>query len=766
MVHEGCQNDSLFQTIQVRNGINMKKVELLSPAGNYESFIGAVNAGADAVYLAGNKYGARAYADNFSEEEVCNAIQYAHLFGRKVYLTVNILLKDEEIYTLREYLTPFYLCGLDGVIVQDLGAFQVIKENFPDMELHASTQMTLTGVYGAEFLKNMGASRIVPARELSIEEIIEIKKKVDIEIEAFVHGAECYSYSGACLFSSILGGRSGNRGRCAQPCRLPYEVLCNDKKATKEEQYILSLKDMCTIQMLPSLIESGIDSFKIEGRMKKPEYTAGVTAIYRKYIDLYYSDKEHFKVSAEDLNRIRKLYIRSEIQDGYYKKHNGKEMITLSKPSYSGSDEALLSQIRNTYIEVRLKRAINGSFQFHCGKPMKCTLIDNTTNLSVHVGGTIVEVASNRPVDEATIKKQVSKTGNTNFQFEHIQIEMDNNIFVPLKSLNELRREAIEQLEQLLLNNNRTILDAKDSNFISKKINSSNGKLQAVVNKEEQLDALLNFEQIKQIFISADCFFQNKNNIGLNNTNDRNKLIENNFNRIAEKLQSADKKLAIAFPYIIRKRSYAYLDEICFLLKKKELTGALVRNIETLDWLKKQNFSKTIVSDASIYCFNKQAKKFMHTLVDDITAPYELNIKELLSLNITDMTIPIYGRIPMMITANCIRKTTMQCTNNYLDSENNRLELVDRYRKQMPVVTNCMHCYNVIYNGQPTSLHSYMNQFITNDVKNMRLDFTTESYAETEKIASYFEQLYMFPNEKQTPPYKEFTKGHLGRGVE
>lgn len=208
----------------------MKKVELLAPAGNYEAFLGAIHAGADAVYLGGEKYSARAYADNFSDEEVISAIRYAHILGKKVYLTINTLMKQDEYKALCSYVAPFYQSGLDGVIIQDLGAFEILKETFPNLELHASTQMTLTSELGVSYLKELGACRVVPARELSLDEIRSIKEKVDIEIECFVHGAMCYCYSGQCLFSSILGGRSGNRGRCAQPCRLPYKFSEKGKK--------------------------------------------------------------------------------------------------------------------------------------------------------------------------------------------------------------------------------------------------------------------------------------------------------------------------------------------------------------------------------------------------------------------------------------------------------------------------------------------------------------------------------------------------------
>ncbi len=302
-----------------------RKVELLSPAGNYQAFIGALNAGADAVYLGGERFGARAYADNFTTEEICQALHVAHCMGKKIYLTVNTLFKENEAAGLYDYLCPFYEAGLDAVIVQDLGVFRLIREWFPGLPLHVSTQMTITGAGGAAFLKEQGAVRIVPAREISLSEVRAMKEETGIEIECFIHGSMCYCYSGQCLFSSILGGRSGNRGRCAQPCRLPYQIYAGQKQILGEG-YPLSLKDMCTLEYIPQLIEAGIDSFKIEGRMKKPEYAAGVTAMYRKYIDLYYRQgADGCRVEPEDLDMLRGLYIRSEIQTGYYERHNGKK---------------------------------------------------------------------------------------------------------------------------------------------------------------------------------------------------------------------------------------------------------------------------------------------------------------------------------------------------------------------------------------------------------------------------------------------------------
>ncbi len=760
---KGCHFDSPFQTGELY--MKTKKVELLAPAGCYESFLGAIHAGADAVYLAGNQFGARAYADNFTKEEVCNAIRYAHVFQRKVYLTVNILLKDEEINVLYEYLKPFYDCGLDGVIIQDLGAFQMIKEKFPGLELHVSTQMTISGVYGARLLKELGACRIVPARELSINEIKKIKRTVDIEIETFVHGAMCYCYSGACLFSSMLGGRSGNRGRCAQPCRLPYEVLEPDKRLTKEEQYVLSLKDMCTIQMIPELIESGIDSFKIEGRMKRPEYAAGVTALYRKYIDLYVTNPENFAIMKEDIESIKKLYIRSELQNGYYLKHNGKEMVTLLKPSYSGLDDQVLNEIREKYIIHKKQLEVEVKLILSVGKPMICTVFHKDSDTTITVAGQMVELAAKRPVDKESIRKQMAKTGTSNFYFSAIKIEMDTEIFIPLKAINELRRNALAQLESKLIDDaSRILRQASISHKIDEKVNTvdivknvfinkrTNG-LYAVVSTEEQFYALLEHDVIKRIYLSSDCLFGRSGTV-------KELMLE--FSRQSTKHSIS---FYLAMPYMIRERSYKYLEELEKIIHVDNISGVLIRNIETLGWLRKIGYEGKVVADAQLYCFNRKSKAVISHMTDTMTVPYELNEKEIYRLGLTDMEIPVYGRIPMMITANCIQRTAIQCQKN-LNCNGTLLELRDRYKKKFPVVMNCNHCFNIIYNSQPTSLHGYLSSLLRHGVEGIRLDFTIENKEEVNKITRFFESMYHNPELKIELPFKEYTKGHLGRGVE
>ncbi|MBR3509484.1 MAG: U32 family peptidase [Lachnospiraceae bacterium] len=458
-----------------------KKVELLAPAGNLAAFYGAIHAGADAVYLAGTKYGARAYADNFTQEDLVKCLRYAHLLRKKVYLTINTLVKEEELKELPSFLQPYVDEGLDGVIIQDFGVLKTIAKHFPGLSLHASTQMSVSGIYGAKLLKEMGVERIVPARELSLSEIRRIKQETGLEIECFIHGAMCYCYSGQCLFSSILGGRSGNRGRCAQPCRLPYQVSIGGR--TGKECYPLSLKDMCTIELLPELIDAGIDSFKIEGRMKKAEYAAGVTSYYRKYIDLY-EKGEPAKPSKKDLEELSHLYIRSERTDGYYHRRNGKEMVTISSPAYQTSDEQLLSKIETTYLSNIQKIPIFMKAEFLIGEPAKLTislpekqtkqslsLTEKQTTCAISltekekapaqeitVYGEIVSPAQKAPITIENVRKQLQKLGDSSFTLtdqEGKEIEpkilLEDGAFYPLKLINELRREAVSRLEEVML---------------------------------------------------------------------------------------------------------------------------------------------------------------------------------------------------------------------------------------------------------------------------------------------------------------------------
>ena len=429
----------------------MKKnqLELLAPAGSYDIFRAVLNAGADAVYVGGGQFGARAYANNFSEEELLRAIDEAHIHGKQLYLTVNTLLKEEELEAqLYDYLRPYYEQGLDAVIVQDMGAFQFIREYFPKMDIHTSTQMTICNRYGAEMMKELGATRVVTAREMSFAEIKDIADHVDIEIESFVHGALCYCYSGQCLLSSMLGGRSGNRGRCAQPCRLPYEVYDAKRKKIACEPFVLSPKDLCTIEDIPKLAESGIFSFKIEGRMKQAEYAAGVVSVYRRYMDRYFEyGAKDYHVSKEDMQKLYDFGNRSGFTKGYYEKHNGKDMITFQKPNHAKGNEALQEKVREEFCRGEIKEKINGNLIL---SQDSSAILDVTMgDLRYTACGDVVQPALKQPLSMEKVRENMEKTGNTPFEFENLTIAMRDAIFLPMKSLNQLRRDALEGLEKL-----------------------------------------------------------------------------------------------------------------------------------------------------------------------------------------------------------------------------------------------------------------------------------------------------------------------------
>ena len=317
------------------------RIEVLSPAGSYDILTAVISAGADAVYLGGDMFGARAYAGNFNRDELIKAIDYAHLRDVKIYMTVNTLLKEDELDgKLIDYIAPFYEAGLDAAIVQDMGVFKTLKENFPSLSLHASSQMTVTGKYSAGLLEKLGASRIVTARELDLNEIKSIRESCNIEIESFVHGALCYCYSGQCLLSSFNGSRSGNRGRCAQPCRLGYEVIDENGNIinSKNSLYALSPKDMCALSILPKVIEAGVNSLKIEGRMKNVTYASKVTSLYRKYVDMYLEKgAKGYSVLSGDIDDLMDIYNRGAFTTGYYNSSKGKNMMSVARPNHMGT---------------------------------------------------------------------------------------------------------------------------------------------------------------------------------------------------------------------------------------------------------------------------------------------------------------------------------------------------------------------------------------------------------------------------------------------
>ena len=800
------------------------RVEILAPAGSMECLKAAIAAGADAVYTGGALFGARAYAHNLTEEELLEAIDYVHLHGRRLYLTVNTLIKDREMEKqMYDYLLPYYRQGLDAVIVQDIGLFRFIRKHFPDLPIHASTQMTLTGVDGAKFLEKEGAQRIVTSRELSMAEVKKIADETELEIESFVHGALCYCYSGQCLFSSFIGGRSGNRGQCAQPCRLLYRT-----PEAKRPQYLLSLKDICTLELIPEMIESGIYSFKIEGRMKKPEYAAAVAFQYRKYADLYLKYYEEcpaeedpaayamkkYRVREEDRQMLLDLYNRGGFHTGYYHTQNGREMISLNRPNHAGvpavkvlakkgrnvtakaltdlypqdiielpmrkgrekadnytckdairkgmnvqipvfadtpfkrdeiwmrtRNSTLIDTLREEFVNGKIKERICGTFRLYPQE--KATLMVKCRDAEITVAGEKAQEALSQPMSRERIEKQLRKTGNTEFEFSFLKAEIGEKVFLPMQSLNELRREALETLEKVICEKYRRSGEVKDPEEDKTELSMEEEVLSgwtASVRTAEQMEVILEEEAIGRIY--ADCTM---------------------FPRIWEKdsyvewitkVHAAGKEIYLVMPYIFRERTRKQYEAAYNRIFGAGWDGILIANYESFAFLKEHGYTGRIMTDYNLYEFNQESRKFWKEKgVFEFTAPVELTERELQDLRVKDGEVIVYGYLPMMISAGCIQKTTRGCL-----KKSGQTTITDRYRNPFVVKNECDYCYNILYNYVPLYLGDRMEEVYQIGPGRIRLMFTTERQQEVRQILSaYFEGKEL--------PEGTYTRGHWKRGI-
>lgn len=702
-----------------------KDFELLAPAGSLEILKGVIESGADAVYVGGSMFGARAYANNFTEEELLEAIDFAHLRGVKVYLTVNTLIKNSEFSKLYDYLLVYYKRGLDAVIVQDLGVVKAIHEYFPSMEIHTSTQMTVTGADGVRFLSQFGVTRVVMAREVSLAEMKRIHEETGMELEAFVHGALCYSYSGQCLFSSILGGRSGNRGRCAQPCRLPYTV------EGKKDEYILSLKDMCGIKALDKLHDAGVYSLKIEGRMKQLEYACGVVKYYRSYID---SKKP---VSDADYDRIKELGNRCGFTDRYYFDHNGSDMVTYVKPNF-------VSNAAEPSPEKR-KLSIEGELVLREGEPGSLTVKrgDVTYKASIEP----VSAALKAPLDKKAAIDRINKTGDTDFEFSHIKAQIGENVFVPNGALNKLRRDAISGLCDKLLKkyyrDDARYADISSMCELPEHVVKSDAAHDEAINDytticscmtRRQLETLMGYDCFDVFYLDFDMY-------------DRKTLIQQ-FADDVQSLKKRKKKVYLMLPTILRADSSDYFASIAKELDKISFEGFVVKNYEELYLAEKLFTGKKIIIDHNMYTFNDVSKSafFEHGVCGD-TVPLELNSREIMHRNNAGSQMIVYGYYPLMTTANCVHKNTKGC-----DKKQKLIYLKDRYNKSFAVCNNCKECYNTIYNSLPTMLIKNISKLKEACIRSFRYSFTIETPNQIKAVMD--------------DKVAEYTNGHYKRGVE
>lgn len=702
-----------------------KDFELLAPAGNLEIFKGVIESGADAVYVGGSMFGARAYANNFTEEELLEAIDFAHLRGVKVYLTVNTLIKNSEFSKLYDYLLVYYKRGLDAVIVQDIGVVKAIHEYFPSMEIHTSTQMTVTGADGVRFLSQFGVTRVVMAREVSLAEMKHIHEETGMELEAFVHGALCYSYSGQCLFSSILGGRSGNRGRCAQPCRLPYTV------EGKKDEYILSLKDMCGIKALDKLHDAGVYSLKIEGRMKQLEYACGVVKYYRSYID------SMNPVTDADYDRIKALGNRCGFTDRYYFDHNGSDMVTYVKPNF-------VSNAAEPSPEKR-KLSIEGELVLREGEPGSLTVKrgDVTYKASIEP----VSAALKAPLDKKAAIDRINKTGDTDFEFSHIKAQIGENVFVPNGALNKLRRDAISGLCDKLLKkyyrDDARYTDMSKLTALPEHVVKSDAAHDEAINDytticscmtRAQLDTLIGYDCFDVFYLDFDMY-------------DRKTLIQQ-FADDVKSLTKRNKKVYLMLPTIFRADSSDYFVSIAKELDKVSFEGFVVKNYEELYLTENLFTGKKVILDHNMYTFNDVSKSafFEHGVSGD-TVPLELNSREIMHRNNIGSQMIVYGYYPLMTTANCVHKNTKGC-----DKKQKLIYLKDRYNKSFAVCNNCKECYNTIYNSLPTMLIKNISKLKEAGIRSFRYSFTIETPKQIKAVMD--------------DKVAEYTNGHYKRGVE
>lgn len=825
-----------------------KYAEILAPAGNYECFRAALNAGADAVYLGGSMFGARAFAGNFNEEELLEAIRTAHLYGKKVYLTVNTLLRGDELEELADYIRPYYEAGLDAAIVQDYGVFAVLHRHFPELALHASTQMTITGRYGAQLLKNMGATRVVTARELSAAEIKNIHEHVDIEIESFVHGALCYSYSGQCLLSSMLGGRSGNRGRCAQPCRLTYSM--NGIK----NKHLLSPKDMCTIEAIPDIIDAGVYSLKIEGRMKGPEYVAGVVSTYRKYLDMYLDEgRDGYRVDRKDIQMLMDLYNRGGFCKGYYYKNNDKDMMTFNRPNHQGiavgeirngsivltepvnardvlelgngveytiaapqkagssilipksmlkaaknntivyrtRNNELLERIRSSYIEKDIKLPVRMSVYLKAGEEASLTvsLKDSPDGMSWTACGDVLEASENHPATKEDVLKQLRKLGATRYCCDEkdISVELSGQPFVPVKLLNELRRNALKLLEDGILSQsirngeNHAVIENDGTENATEQEALAEGDCRlhcyddgaapeteqqaqgftVQVMTKEQLEAVLEVSSqdngcnISRVYISTELE-------GLDGALAMCRMVRAHNNMLNTSGKSHTVQVYLAMPYIFREKTAGLYDRKKDDIKAAGFDGIMVRNPDEIGFIKEKGLdsfgSGGIIADYNVYTYNSEAfRQYERLGINSFTLSEELNSRQLKSLCAATkqeklhLEKLVYGYLPLMVTAGCTLKYTSK------DKPCGRpgvYYLTDRMNKAMPVINSCHYCYNLIYNSVPENLLDRVGELKSMGVNAMRMAFTIETKDMTRRIL------------EEMKGYSEYTRGHYNRGVD
>lgn len=762
---------------EIRKNKNLP--ELLAPAGSFEIMKQAYQAGADAVYLGGQAFGARAYASNLSEAELIQGIEYARLHDKKLYLTTNTLIKESELEALRVFLQAPYEAGLHAVIVQDMGVISMLREAYPDLEIHASTQMSITTPQACRMLVQAGVSRVVPARELSLAELRELKKNGGAEIEVFVHGALCYSFSGRCLMSSLIGGRSGNRGKCAQPCRQLYH------SSFGKDTYLLSPKDLCALKEIPSLINAGVDSFKIEGRMKRAEYVISAVRAYRRVIDAYSEQKQ------PDIDSLRlelaDIFNRGGFTDGYFHTHNGKDMMSMERNNHNGVRLGTIQEIKSGTITVKLNQNLNHgdvlevrtrngeNIELTSGKAaqagecvvlnatrLRCLQVGNpvyrTKNktlceriiqenqetqlkekvhisvilrkdlsariimkckgIQVEVHGSKVLPAMKQPLTQTVIKEKLQKLGNTPFVVSDINVDMDEDAFLSMKEFNQLRRDALLQLEQQCKaafrreGSRQSGKETSDAGCLSDADSRVRKQLAVTVMTCEQFHVILTEAKVQRVDLELEAFTISQ------------------IQDMAEQLHKMNKQVYLALPRCYRQNMR---NDVLQALQT-EVDGCLIRTLDEAALYRESGCELPMVLDASVYAYNHRAADayYRNMNCNRLTLPIELNQNELAMLlksaPQTSWEWILYERPAVMVSAQCVCRNIQGCMKPQAPAVPFQNAHQDEYIA-MPV---CKYCYNVIYQKQPISLFKHRDEYEAVSVH--RIVLTTENAAQTRDI--------------------------------
>ena len=814
-----------------------KKIELLAPAGSMEAFYAAIKNGADAVYLGGKLFNARSFAKNFEIEDIKNVVRYAHVRNVKVYITVNILVSDQEFETAINFIKDLYLANVDGVIIQDIGLIKPISELFKGLEIHASTQMTIYNKNGADFLKKYGFNRVVLARETSLKEIKEVTSDKDMDVEIFGHGALCISYSGQCLLSSMIGGRSGNRGSCAQPCRMVYELIeeKNGCKKSVAKGHLLSPKDLCSIKSIKDLVKNNVASLKIEGRMKTPEYVAIVTKIYRKYIDNLGKD-----IELDDIRDLTQIFNRGGFTEGYFKGYAPSNMITTTKPknwgtylgkviSYnakkrlvkikldndinmgdgieiwnnkSESPNVIISQIilngnmvknakANDVVEVgylsgyiskndkvyktsdkklnkearasiegkeNIKRVgITAYIRIKHNDRLYLKIVDEDGNVVEKYSDVLPTIAINKALEEERVKEQINKTGNTPFYFNKIVVDMDDGITTQISEINALRRDLLNELENIRGNkSDRYILDNYED-IKSKYI--SNVTLKNKAKKPEismffynDINDILIWElKVNRVYLPLFC---------INNRN---------INTILEKCRQNNIEVCLHIPSITRTNYDVFIQNNIDRLK--EFDGVLCGNIGTLKLLNDNGIK--VMCDYSFNIFNSNALDLLNQeKVKTVTLSQELTlnqINELKNINGLEKEVIVYGSIPVMTSQYCIMG---DLCGNYKNNkcngvcQNANYYLKDRKGELFYIKGDPVSHRMTIFNSDKIFFGENIQRL--KDIDKIRINILDENFEEIKDLINLHKNILNGIKEEEEIKNigkNKYTKGHLFRGV-